>query len=104
MVRPGQEDTTGSKQSSSNRTGNSTLITKDDVDLDAEERKLGLNGPFSKTYAVGGGRKRHPDEQSDEWPLGNDFRTAVHSDADVSDAEQVIHVVDEYKVTRSRHR
>lgn len=104
MIRPGAEDKVESKQTSSNRTGNSTLITKEETDIDEEELKLGVNGPFSTTYAVGGARNRHLDDQSDEWPLGNDFRTAVYGESNTEDPEQVIHAVDEYEVIRSRDR
>ncbi|KAH8657362.1 hypothetical protein BGZ61DRAFT_371278 [Ilyonectria robusta] len=92
--------------------GGSTLrpgqANKDDDTLDdrdsitKEERKLGIGGPFTKSYAVGGGRIRG-DNQSDEEILVPNFRRSQQRAAEI-DAKQMgmgIRVTEEYKVTSS---
>lgn len=92
--------------------GGSTLrpgqVDKDDDNFDdrdsitREERKLGIGGPFTKSYAVGGGRVCG-DNQSDEEILVPNFRRSQQRAADL-DAQHMgmgIRVTDEYKVTSS---
>lgn len=99
MIRPGQETAPQSKKGSANRTGESTLTEQEELDVEAEERKLGVKGPFSVAYAVGG-KDSHVDYQSDEWQLRNDRRQNLKSsDVHPSDGEQAMHVVDECQVT-----
>lgn len=77
--------------------------TKDGDTSDGEdsitkaERKLGIGGPFTKSYVRGGERVRG-DNQSDEQILGPDFRRSQRDDLESQD--KGIRVT--YEVTTSR--
>ncbi|KAI5465272.1 hypothetical protein BGZ63DRAFT_410941 [Mariannaea sp. PMI_226] len=68
--------------------------------INLKERKLGLSGPFTKSYAVGGSRIRG-DNQSDESILGPDFRR-TQQQSDLDSQGNSIRVTAEYHVTTSR--
>ncbi|KAH6898040.1 hypothetical protein B0T10DRAFT_525463 [Thelonectria olida] len=65
-----------------------------------KDRKIGLSGPFTKSYAIGGGRVRG-DDQSDESILGPDFRQSQRT-PDHETQGKSITVTAEYEITTSR--
>lgn len=65
-----------------------------------KDRKLGLSGPFTKSYAIGGDRIRG-DDQSDESILGPDFRQSQQTSDHESHGKSIT-VTAEYQVTTSR--
>ena len=72
------------------------------------DRKLGLNGPFTKSYAMGGERVTG-DNQSDEEILGPDFRRSQRQEASIDVQRKGtsgggIQVTDEFEITTSRAR
>jgi hypothetical protein len=65
-----------------------------------KDRKIGLSGPFTKSYAIGGDRVRG-DDQSDESILGHDFRRSQRTPDHESQGKS-IRVTAEYEITTSR--
>ena len=66
------------------------------------ERKLGISGPYTKTFARGG--RVRGDNQSDESILGPDFRRSqLRNDLDAQEKNVGITVTEEFQITsRSR--
>ncbi|KAM0420320.1 hypothetical protein ACHAPT_011862 [Fusarium lateritium] len=83
-VRPGQDNKDGD-------------TSDGDDSITRAERKLGIGGPFTKSYVMGGERVRG-DNQSDEQILGPDFRRSQRDDLESQD--KGIRVT--YEVTTSR--
>jgi len=69
------------------------------------DRKLGLNGPFTKSYAMGGERVTG-DNQSDEEILGPDFRRSQRQGTSMDIQRKGhgggIQVTEEFEITTSR--
>lgn len=66
------------------------------------ERKLGIGGPYNKSFARAGGRVRG-DDQSEESILGPDFRRSQHrNDLDAQEKGEGITVTEEFQITTSR--
>lgn len=69
---------------------------RDDVVM-YHERKIGIKGPFTKAYAMGGNHVKR-DDQSDEEILGPDFRRSQMR-TDVESQEAGIRFTEEFKIT-----
>lgn len=72
-------------------------VSDGDDSITKAERKLGIGGPYTKSYVMGGDRVRG-DDQSDEQILGPDFRQSQRTDLESQD--KGIRVT--YEVTTSR--
>ena len=65
------------------------------------ERKIGVKGPFSQSYAVGG--RQGSANNSDDEILGPEFRQ-THIPPGGNDQFNGIRVTEEYRVTSSKHQ